>query len=94
VLALATIAVIALVPRLVDTGFLGWLEVPLALRLILHLPLALTVASGCLAGLIVVGWARGWRTPAIQLRYTALAVVSVALTAQLAFWNLIGWGLS
>jgi hypothetical protein len=94
VFALLTIALIAVVPRLVDSGFLGWLELPLALRLILHLPLALAVASGCLAALIVAGWARDWQTPAIQLRYAALAAAGVVLTTQLAFWNLIGWGLS
>jgi CubicO group peptidase (beta-lactamase class C family) len=93
-LALGTITILALVPRLVDSGFLGWLDLPLALRLILHLPLALTVATCCLAVLTAFGWARGRRTPAIQPRYAALVVASVALTAQLALWHLIGWGLS
>ena len=94
VLALGTIAILALVPRLVDSGFLGWLEFPLAERLILHLPLALAVASGCLVVLTVLGWARAWRTPAVQWRYAALVAVSVTLTAQLAVWHLIGWGLT
>lgn len=93
-LALGTIGVIAVLPRLVDSGFLGWLELPLAQRLILHFPLAVTVASACLVALTVFGWVKGRRTPAIQLRYAALALASVALTVQLALWNLIGWGLS
>lgn len=93
-LALGTIGVIAVLPRLVDSGFLGWLEFPLAQRLILHLPFALTVALACLVSLTAFGWAKGRRTPAIQLRYAALALASVALTAQLALWNLIGWGLT
>jgi CubicO group peptidase (beta-lactamase class C family) len=93
-LALGTIATLVLVPRLVDSGFLGWLGLPLVLRLILHLPLALAVAAGCLAVLAVLGWARAWRPPSSQLRYAALVVVSVALSAQLAAWHLIGWGMT
>ena len=92
--ALGTIASLALVPRLVDSGFLGWLELPLILRLILHLPLAVTVACGCLVFLIVLGWARTWRTPTGQWRSAALIALSVALSAQLAAWHLIGWGLT
>ena len=92
--ALGTIAVLAFVPRLVDSGFLGWLELPLVVRLILHLPLALTVACGCLVVLTILGWVRAWRTPAGQLRSAALVALSVALTAQLAAWHLIGWGLT
>ncbi|MGA2513067.1 MAG: serine hydrolase domain-containing protein [Candidatus Limnocylindrales bacterium] len=94
VLALGTIALLVLIPRLVDSGFLGWLELPLAERLILHLPLALAVASGCLVLLTASGWVRAWRKPAVRFRYAALVVLSVALTAQLAMWHLIGWGLT
>jgi hypothetical protein len=79
-------------PALVDSGFLGWLEVPIPLRLDLHLPLALAVATGCLVVLAVFGWA-GW-SRAVRLRYGALAVASVALVAQLGAWGLIGWGLT
>ena len=93
-LALATIAALVFAPRVVDSGFLGWLDLPLAVRLILHLPLALAIASGSLAALTILGWVR-WRwTPAGQLGYAALVASSVALTAQLAVWNLIGWGLT
>ncbi len=94
VLALGTIALLAAIPRLVDSGFLGWLDFPLAERLILYLPLALAVASGCLVVLTVPRWARVRRTPVSQAGYAALLVVSVGLTAQLAVWHLIGWGLT
>ncbi len=93
-LALGTIALLVAIPRLVDSGFLGWLEVPLALRLLLHLPLALGVASGCLVVLTALGWARAWQQPAAHWRSVALIVLSVGLTAQLAVWHLIGWGLT
>jgi CubicO group peptidase (beta-lactamase class C family) len=94
ILALGTIALLVALPGLVDSGFLGWLEVPVALRLVFHLPLALAVAAGCLVVLTAIGWSWGWRTRAAQLRYAALVVASVALTAQLAAWHLIGWGMT
>ncbi len=91
---LATIALVATIPGLVDSGFLGWLEFPLVQRLALHLPLALAVAAGCLLTLGVVGWVRRWWSSAIQLRDAVLVVASVGLTVQLAAWHLIGWGLT
>jgi hypothetical protein len=94
ILALGTIALLVAVPGLVDSGFLGWLEVPMAQRLMFHLPLALAVAAGCLVVLTALGWSRSWRSRAVQLRYGALVVASVALTAQLAAWHLIGWGMT
>ena len=94
ILTLGTIALLVALPGLVDSGFLGWLEGSMAQRLMFHLPLALAVAASCLAILTAFGWSRGWRTRAVRSRYAALVVASVALTAQLAAWHLIGWGLS
>ena len=92
-LALGTIALVAAVPGLVDSGFLGWLEFPLAQRLVFQLPLAFALASGCLVILGAVGWIRGWWTRTAR-RYAALIVSSVVLTAQLFAWDLVGWGLT
>ena len=67
-LTLGTIALLVAIPRLVDAGFLGWLEVPLAERLLLHLPLALAIASACLFALTaILGWVRAWWPRAGQL---------------------------
>jgi hypothetical protein len=41
-LALGTVVLVAAMPGLVDSSFLGWLELPIALRVALHLPLALS----------------------------------------------------
>jgi hypothetical protein len=38
VLTLGTIALLAALPALVDPGFLGWFELPVAQRLVFHLP--------------------------------------------------------
>jgi hypothetical protein len=93
-LVLGTIATLAAIPGLVDSGFLGWLEFPLGLRLLLHVPLALTVAAGCLVVLTALGWTRRWWGLAGALRYVGLAAATVALVVQLAAWHLIGWGLT
>jgi CubicO group peptidase (beta-lactamase class C family) len=92
--ALATIAVLAAIPGLVDSGFLGWLELPLPQRLMLHLPLAMTVAVGCLVVLTAFGWTSGRLARDVQLQYGALVVSGVVLAGQLAAWHLIGWGLT
>ncbi len=94
VFALATIALIALAPGLVDSGFLGWLELPPGLRLALHLPLAVALLAVSMVVFASVGWARRWWAPRARPAYVALTVATSALTLQLAAWNLLGWGLT
>jgi hypothetical protein len=91
--ALATVAGIRVIPGLVDVGFLGWLTFPLPVRLALHLPLAAALLAAGLAALLAAGALRHWWTPRIRPRDAALAVALTALTAQLASWHLVGWGL-
>jgi hypothetical protein len=91
---LATVGVLAWLPGLVDAGFLGWLELPPAERLALHLPLAVAVLGASTAALVVVGWIGRWWSSAVRLQYTALAVAALALAGLLAGWDLIGWGLT
>jgi CubicO group peptidase (beta-lactamase class C family) len=93
VAALASVALIAVMPLSVDSGFLGWLQLPTAERLLLHVPLALTILTIGLAAVAAVGWRRGWWSRSARLRLGALLVASVLLVAQLAAWRLIGWGL-
>jgi uncharacterized membrane protein YcjF (UPF0283 family) len=81
-------------PGIVDSGFLGWLELPGLQRLAFHLPLALTVAGGAAVVLAVAGWTRHWWSAAERLQYAGLAVGTLVLVAQLALWRLIGWGFS
>jgi CubicO group peptidase (beta-lactamase class C family) len=90
---LGAITLLAVIPGLVDSGFLGRLEVAPALRLAFHLPLALALAAGCLLVMTAFGWSRAaWQSGATRIRYVALVVASVALTTQLAAWGLIGLG--
>jgi CubicO group peptidase (beta-lactamase class C family) len=91
---LAAVALLAWLPGLVDAGFLGWLELPPAERLALHLPLAVAVLGASTAALVAAGWIGRWWPSAVRLQYTALAVTAVALGALLAGWDLIGWGMT
>jgi CubicO group peptidase (beta-lactamase class C family) len=90
---LATVALLAWLPGLVDAGFLGWLELPAAERLALHLPLAVVVLGAGTAALVAAGWLGRWWSSAVRLQYAALAVAAVSLGALLAGWHLVGWGL-
>ena len=88
------VILLAAVPGVVDSGFLGRLEVPMAARLAMHLPLALVVLGGGTVALAAWGWARHWWSRSVRLQYSALALASVALVGQLAAWRLVGWGLA
>jgi CubicO group peptidase (beta-lactamase class C family) len=92
ILALVTIATIALIPGLVDAGFLGWLLLPTPVRLLLHVPLGLAILAVGMTVLAVAGWSRGWWPPESRVRYAALTVACCVLASQLAAWHLIGWG--
>ncbi|WP_158293019.1 MULTISPECIES: serine hydrolase [Kribbella] len=94
VLTLGNAVRIARMPTLVDSGFLGWLDLPAAERLAAHLPLALAALGACTLVLVAAGWVLHWWSRALRLQYAVLAIASVAVVAQLAAWQLIGWGVS
>jgi CubicO group peptidase (beta-lactamase class C family) len=94
VLVLGNAALFIWAPGLVDSGFLGWLEIPMAVRLLLHLPLALAVLAGCTVVLTTAGWVRRSWTNAAGVQYAALSAAAVAVVVQLAAWHLIAWGLN
>lgn len=90
-LTLATVGLIVWMPGLVDSGFIGWLDLPMTERLALDMPLALAVLGGISLLLVTVGWARRWLPGAARWQYGALSVAALALVAQLAAWQLTGW---
>ena len=60
-LGLGTVALVAAMPGLVDSGFLGGLELSIALRVAaLHLPLALAVPGACTVALVTSAWVGRW----------------------------------
>lgn len=92
-LVLATVALLAWQPGLVDAGFLGRLDLSPAERLALHVPLAVVVLGACTVTLVATGWIGRWWSSTVRLQYAALSVAAVALGVLLAGWDLIGWGL-
>jgi hypothetical protein len=92
-LMLGVVGLIAWIPGLIDSGFLGWLDLPLAQRLAFHLPLALAFLGTATVAVAALGWLRRWWSTAVRLQYAALAVAAIALVAHLAVWRLIGWGI-
>jgi CubicO group peptidase (beta-lactamase class C family) len=91
-LMLSTVALLVWIPGLVDAGVQGWLDLSLAERLAMHVPMAVVVLGASTVALVVWGWIGRWWSTAMQLQYAALAVAAVALCALLAGWHLIGWG--
>ena len=77
-------------PGLVDSGFLGGLDLSLAERLAVHLPLALAVLGASMVVLAASGWIGRWWSRAVTLQYAALAVAAIALVPLLAGWHLLG----
>jgi CubicO group peptidase (beta-lactamase class C family) len=93
-LSVGTVALIAWMPGLVDSGFFGWLELPSIWRLALHLPLALAALGACMVVLAGAGWVGRWWSNPVRFQYAVLAGATAVLVVQLAAWRLIGWGMS
>ncbi len=92
--AFGAITIVLVQPAIVEAGFLGWLELPIAQRILLHTPLALAVAAACLAFMVGLGSLRRQWSFATTRWHGLLVAASLALVVQLAAWGLIGWGLT
>ena len=89
--ALAVLGAVAAMPALVDVGFLGRVDFPVPVRLAVHAPLLLTLATIALAGLLATGARRGWWATPVRPRDVALVVGLAVLSVQLGAWHLVGW---
>jgi CubicO group peptidase (beta-lactamase class C family) len=93
-LMLATVGLLVWMPGLVDSGFLGRLDLSLAQRLAVDLPVAVAVLGSSMTVLAAWGWIGRWWSRPVTLQYAALAVAAVALVSLLAGWHLIGLSMS
>jgi hypothetical protein len=89
---LASIGLLIAIPRLTNSGFLGWLNLPLGLKLLFHAPLGLAFCAGALVAFAIPAWWQGWWMRGQRWHYTALVVAALAETGLLASWRLIGLG--
>jgi hypothetical protein len=87
---LAAIALVALIPRVIYMGYVGWLDLPTWQEIWLRAPLALILSTVALAALTAVTWRRA--RPADPLPWAAGALLAAALVeiTLLASWHLIG----
>ena len=88
---LANVSLLLVLPGLVDSGFLGALDLSLAQRLAVHLPLAVAVMAAVMVALVACGWIGRWWSRTVALRYATLTIAAVTLIRLLAGWHLIGW---
>ena len=91
---LGNVTMLVWLPGLVDSGFLGDLDLTPAERLMVHLPLAVTVTGAAMVVLSAYGWARRWWPRPVALQYAALAAAAIAVAPLLAAWHLIGLSVS
>ena len=89
---LVSIGLLVALPRLIYSGFLGWLAVPIWQKLLLHTPLGLAVCAVALVVLAVPAWRQRWWTLGQRWHYMALVLAALVETALLAGWRLIGLG--
>jgi CubicO group peptidase (beta-lactamase class C family) len=90
---LSSIGMIAALPTIIYSGFLGWLDLPFWLRLLLHAPFALLVAGAAFLILIALGWKNHWWSRGESLYYLTVGLASVTLLFFLGGWHLIGLSL-
>ena len=91
---LLSIGLIAALPTIIYSGFLGWLELPLWQRLLMHMPFGLLLAEIGLFVLTLPAWKRhGWPA-AERVYYFLLNLSSLALLLLLSKWHLIGLSLA
>jgi hypothetical protein len=90
---LLSIGMIAAIPTIIYSGFLGWLDLPLWQRLLAHTPFALLVTGVGLLILNVPAWRNAWWSRGEKIYYLAFAFASVAIITLLGYWRLIGLNL-
>ncbi len=88
---LLSIVLIAALPTIIYSGFLGWLHLPAWQRLIMHAPFALLVCAAVFLVLVILAWIRRSGSPGERTYLSLLSFASLALLALLAQWHLIGF---
>jgi CubicO group peptidase (beta-lactamase class C family) len=89
---LASLGLLVALPRIIYSGFIGWLDVPVWMKLWLYSPLGLLVCTVALAVLMGWGWKRGWWQPRQRRVQTALVAAALVQVTLLGVWGLIGVG--
>jgi len=87
---LAAIALVALLPRVIYMGYVGWLDLPTWQEIWLRAPLALTLFTVAFAAVTAATWRRARHTNALPWAAGALIAAALIEITLLASWHLIG----
>jgi hypothetical protein len=91
-LGLASIGLVAAIPRLIYAGYLGWLNLPAWQKLLFDAPLGLALCAVGLGALAIPAWRRSWWSTGQRVLYTALTIAALTEAIMLGAWRLIGLG--
>jgi hypothetical protein len=87
---LASILMLALLPRIIYAGYIGWADMAIWQEIWMRAPLALAVSTVVLAGLTAWGWWNDRRTGPPLWIQSALIAAALLEISLLASWHLIG----
>ena len=90
---LLSIGMIAAIPMIIYSGFLGWLELLPWQRLLMHMPFAFLVAGVGFLALNVPAWKNHWWSRWERVYFLMFSLASVVVLLLLNQWSLIGLSL-
>jgi hypothetical protein len=80
-------------PMIIYSGFLGWLELPLWQRVLMHAPLALLVTGVSFLALNVLVWKNRWWAVTERIHFLVFDLALMAALLLFSYWRLIGLSL-
>ncbi|MBK8905275.1 MAG: beta-lactamase family protein [Anaerolineaceae bacterium] len=90
---LLSIGLVIAMPMIIYSGFLGWLELPLWQRLLMHAPLAFLVTGAGFLALNGLAWKNGWWSPGERIGFVVFDLAFIAVLLFFSYWRLIGLSL-
>ena len=90
---LLSIGEIVALPTIIYSGFLGWLDLPLWQRLLMHMPFALLLTGVGFLALQIPAWKNQWWSRGERAYFLAYSLTCVAVLLFLNQWHLIGLSL-
>lgn len=90
---LLSIGMVFTLPMIIYSGFLGWLELPLWQRLLMHAPLAFLVTGAGFLALHGLALKNRWWSRTENIHSLVFDLAFVAVLLFFSYWRLIGLGL-
>jgi hypothetical protein len=77
-------------PMIIYSGFLGWLELPLWQRVLMHTPLAFLVTGASFLALNILAWKNRWWSLPERIRFLVFDLAFIVMLLFFSYWRLIG----